>query len=230
MATRQRRVRGAIRADHAMIKQSWHTGQTDLDESWLVKRFRNVLLQSVTIGVIVIGSSGIVTTGLSASQVRTTKQIQSIRLTVPSGDGAQFSLESLASCQIGDALLIVKNVGTRPARITGVAMDVPSVAKPTRDQTSYRVQAIRPGATTGEIASSFRFAAIPQSTPSYAIGAVLKPFTVSGRWYAIIARMSVRTVHRHGWLIRGMLVSIAQGKTTSHLFFPQVVRLPKDSC
>jgi hypothetical protein len=53
---------------------------------------------------------------------------------------------------------------------------------------------------------------------------------VSRRWYAIIARMSVRTLHRHGWLIRGMLVSIVQGKTTSHLFFPQVVRLPKDSC
>jgi hypothetical protein len=216
--------------DHVMIKQSWHTGRTDLDESWLVKRFQNVLLRSLTVGAIVTGSSGIVATELSASQDRTTNQIDSIQLTVPSDSGAQFSLASLASCQIGDALLIVKNVGTRSARITGVAMDVPSTATPTRDQTRYRVQAIRPGATTGEIASSFRLTAIPPSTPSYAVGAVLKPFTVSGRWYAIIARMSVRTVHHHGWLIRGMMVSIVQGKMTSHLFFPQVVRLPKDSC
>jgi hypothetical protein len=222
--------RGVVRRDHVMIEESWHTCRTDLDESWLVTRFRNVLLRSLTVGAIVIGLSGIAVPALSASQDHSTKPIESIQLTVPSGRGAQFSLESLASCQIGDALLIVKNVGTRSARITGVGMDVPSTAKPTRDQTGYRVQAIRPGSTTGEIAASFRLAAIPQSTPLYADGAVLKPFTVSRRWYAIIARTSVRTVHRHGWVIRGMMVSLVEGKTTSHLFFPQVVRLPKDSC
>jgi hypothetical protein len=195
-----------------------------------VKRFRNVLLRSLTVGAIVIGLSGTVDSELSASQVRAPMMSQMIDLAVPSGGGAQFFLGSIASCQIGDALLIVKNVGTHSARITGVGMDIPSSAKPTQDQTSYRVQSIEPGSTTGEIAASFNLTAIPKTTPSYAVGAVLKPLKVSGLWYAIVARMSLRTVHRHGWVIRGMWVSLVQGKTTSRLFFPQVVRLPKDSC
>jgi hypothetical protein len=185
----------------------------------------------VIIGLTTVGLSVVSSTALSASQSRGANPKGPIQLTVPSGGGAQFLFESFLSCQIGDGLVIVKNLGNRSARITGVSMDVPSTAKPTKDQTTFQVEPISPGATTGEIATNFSLTAIPQlAPPQSAVGAVLKPFAKNGHWYAIIARMRVRTVHRNEWVIRGMRVTLIQGKTTSHLFFPQVVRLPSDNC
>jgi hypothetical protein len=196
-----------------------------------VTRCRTVLSGLMIVGLMTVGLNGAAATALSAPQSPSTKIHEPIQLTVPSGTGAIFTLDSLIGCRVGDGLLIVKNVGTRSARITGVGMDVPSAPDPTKDRTTFRILPLKPGSTTGEIATTFALTAIPQSAyAEKAVGAVLKPLAASGRWYAIIARMSVRTVHRHAWEIRAITVSLVQGTKTLRLSFPQAVRLPSDKC
>jgi hypothetical protein len=196
-----------------------------------VTRCRTVLSRFVIVGLITVCFNGVVASTLSASQNHSTSSHGAIQSTVPSGAGATFIIESLVGCQVGDGLLVVKNVGTQSARVTGAAMDVPSAPNPSKDRTSFRIFPIKPGSTTGEIATTFVLVALPKPTHAEsAVGAVLKPLATSRSWYAFVARMSVRTVHRHGWEIRGIRVSLVQGRKTLHLFFPQAVRLPSDKC
>jgi len=74
--------------------------------------------------------------------------------------GWRYSLESLTSCEVGDGLAVVKNVGDAPLVITHVSAITSGSRKLMMSHWSYELLSVKTGSTTGELAGSFTLSAL----------------------------------------------------------------------
>jgi hypothetical protein len=138
--------------------------------------------------------------------------------------GFQYTLTSLSSCKIGDALTILANTARSPAKITGLKLDV--AHDPTGlDQTIYKVAAIVAGSNPGELANSFSLEILRGVQLRSAVGAELSPVATSGKYYEFAAFVRVRGTHPTRWQISGLTVSFTLGGHSFSTDFGQDVRL-----
>jgi hypothetical protein len=140
--------------------------------------------------------------------------------------GWSYSLKALTSCEVGDGLAVVKDVGPGTLRITRVSLlvtgDVAGV-------TGWRFELVRfrAGSTTGEVAGSFTLAALRHGYPiGPAINGVLAPVGTSGSWYVVVARLRVPGGSASGSEIRGIDISYESGSHTFIARLTQSVHLP----
>jgi hypothetical protein len=176
--------------------------------------------------LLTVGLVGLAVSPLSASQSSTAPKSGGFQLAVDSGVGATFTLDSLSSCQIGDGLAVVSDVGKHSIRVTAVSTVIPSDKTTTRDRTTYQLLSLRPRSTTGEVGALFNLTAMGKTLNlGSVVGGVLKPVTTSHRWYAIVARIRILQNHPVEWVIRGIRVTLQVDSRTYHVLIPQTIRL-----
>ena len=182
----------------------------------------------VAVGALLaVGLVGLAVSPLSASQSSSAPKIGGFQLAVDSGAGATFTLDSLSSCQIGDGLAVVRDVGNHSIRVTAVSTVIPSDKTTTRDRTTYQLLSVGPRSTTGEVGALFNLTAMGKTVNlGSAVGGVLKPVATSHRWYAIMARIRILQNHPVEWVIRGIRVTLQVDTRTYHVLIPQTIRLP----
>ena len=144
--------------------------------------------------------------------------------------GATYTLYSLATCDVFDALTLMKNVGTKPVRLTDVHAMIPTESVPVKDKITYQLITYKAGSTTGEVGAVENMSTRGGTIVGNAVGDVLQPISKSSLWYIVVFRMKVVQPHSAEWVVRGVRVSYTVGTKMYHVVFPQTVRLPKTGC
>jgi len=141
--------------------------------------------------------------------------------------GWRYSLESLAGCEVNDAIALVKNVSSHPITITHVSMLTGGGGFAlAADRWSYELVRFRVGSTTGEISGSNDLAALRNGRPlGRAVGGVIGPVR-SGSWYDVVARIRVPAGRTSAWEIHGVAISYRVGSRQFSTSFRQSVHLP----
>jgi hypothetical protein len=138
-----------------------------------------------------------------------------------------YTLDALRSCEVGDGLAILANVGSVSVRITKVAVDISGDDTPIADQRSFQILELPEGSTTGELSDSYTLKELNgRRVLGSVVGSVLAPTPQSRRWYGIIARLRVLVNHPGPWKINGVSVGYSSGSQQYLTFFPQSVNLP----
>jgi hypothetical protein len=141
-----------------------------------------------------------------------------------------YTLDSLRSCQVGDALTVIKDQARQPVRITAVKIGITGGA-PGTERSSVNVIAVTAGSTTGALAPSFHLPHFHGRRVGSANGAVLFPVATSDSWYGIEIRLHVLGSHPTPWAITGLTVSYELSGRAHTAVFPQSVRLaPTTAC
>jgi hypothetical protein len=140
-----------------------------------------------------------------------------------------FVLHQLSSCRVGDSLTIVRNQAAQPVRVTGVAIDL-AAGSPGHARATFALAAVRPGASTAEIADTFGLLPLRSYPLRAAAGSWLAPTATSGLSYDIIARILVWGADPQPWQLTGLTVSYRLGRRSFRTVFPQHVRLPPVKC
>lgn len=160
-----------------------------------------------------------------------TMQTATLQVAAPQLSGWDYRLSSLASCEVGDGIAVLKNGAQAPMRITDVRM-ITSGGGPVLDAAhwTYALMRFRRGSTTGELAGSFALTALGNARASgAAIGGVLDPVVQGGSWYDVVARLRLPTGRTPAWDIRGIEVSYKLGTQVHTSTFGQSIELPGTS-
>jgi hypothetical protein len=148
----------------------------------------------------------------------------------PAGPAPAYRFDRLATCRLGDALSVVENVGPVPVRLDALSLLYGGAARPGAQRASFELVSFRRGTFTGQLADTFRLSALDLGTLlGAAPGATLLPLSTSGRWYVLVADVSIVGSHPKPWSIRGLGVSYHVGETSYSRLFAQSIRLPATS-
>jgi hypothetical protein len=139
----------------------------------------------------------------------------------------RYSLPKLDGCEVGDAINVFVNRASKGIIIRNVAVQVPHSVK---TSTQYKLLSLKAGSTTGEVAPSFNFLGLRDSTPlGSAIGATIEPLSSSSRWYVIAADVRVHSDVPKHWVIRGMTVTTSFNGESYKITYPSSIVLPPTS-
>lgn len=145
------------------------------------------------------------------------------------GSNYVYTLSAVRSCEIGDGITVIENISSQPVRLSDISVHVEG-ASPHSYVTTYQVLSLKAGSTTGELAPSFSLAALGNGEDiSPAIGATLAPVSVSGLWYAIVARLRITAAVPAPWTIEGIGVRYQLAAKSYAASFKQTVNLPATS-
>lgn len=138
-----------------------------------------------------------------------------------------YRLPSLASCEVGDALAVVKVVGALPAHLVSLSLLFRGDERASGQRTTFEVYSFRRGTYVGQLADTFSLESLKLGKVVGAgPGATLWPLASKGLWYAVVARVKVVGEHRGPWSIEGLGVSYRAGATSYDQLFGESVRLP----
>lgn len=141
-----------------------------------------------------------------------------------------YTLKDLRSCQISDAITVLKNDSQYPVMIRTVRARVMEGDPGTETQTA-QVALFKAGTTTGELAASFHLAILSGHKTQPAGGVSMLPFRSSHLWYDIIVQLRITGNHLRPWAIQGVSLTYKVGHTILSQFFSQSIRLvPVNSC
>jgi len=142
------------------------------------------------------------------------------------GSDYAYTLSTVSSCEIGDGITVIENISSQPVRLGDISLQVKG-AGPHSYVTTYQVLSFKAGSTTGEVAPSFSLAALQDGKDiGPATGATLAPVSVSGLWYAIVARLHVTGAVPAPWAIEGIDVHYQLAAKSYAVGFKQTVNLP----
>jgi hypothetical protein len=145
------------------------------------------------------------------------------------GVGASFSysLPSLKSCEIGDALTLVKVAGASVLRVINVQVLYGGNAKASEASVTYEVFSFRRGTTEGQLADNFKLGALGNGlSHGPALGSELQPLGTSQLWYDLMAQVKVTANHDEPWFIKGLRVTYRSGASVYTTIFRQSITLP----
>lgn len=146
------------------------------------------------------------------------------------GPSRAYRFDELATCRLGDALSVVEDAGTAPLRLDALSLLYGGDAPPGAQRAAFELVSFRRGTFTGQLADTFDLSSLDLGTRlGAAPGATLLPLSTSGRWYVLVADVSIVGSHPKGWSIRGLGVSYHVGATGYSRLLPQSVRLPATS-
>lgn len=143
-----------------------------------------------------------------------------------------YTLHSLTSCEVGDGLSVVENVGDLPLRLRSLSVLYEGGAGSYAAHTTYQLVSFRRATTEGQLGATFDLAVLANGrVVGPATGGVLDPVKPSGLWYVIVARIKVAAFHRSKWGIAGLRVGYRVGTTAHSVVLRQSVELPPvDDC
>ena len=151
-------------------------------------------------------------------------------LVLRSGDtGWSYTLDSMTSCHLTDALTVLEVAGTRPVQVEQVGVQYSN------------------GAPIGVVASSLAFVALPRTRADGYLGATtwaptlrggrvirgvpatLEPSMRSGQDYVLVLEMHVRAPISQRWGVRDLIVHYRVGEATFTSRFAQRTSFPAAS-
>jgi hypothetical protein len=137
-----------------------------------------------------------------------------------------YTLKMIKSCEVGDGLAVVKNVGTTPLRITSIAVLYGDGARASQASTTYELISLRRGTSEGQLAANFDLTGLDGGVAmGNAIGGVVQPISTSGRSYDIVAKVLVVVDHTTPWKITGLRVAYDVGSAHFTTVLTQSVTL-----
>ncbi len=141
-----------------------------------------------------------------------------------------YRFDRLHSCQVGDALSVVENSGPVPLRLDALSLLYGGDSPASAQRVSFELVSFRRGTFAGQLADTFHLTSLDLGAPlGPATGASIAPLSTSGRWYALVADVSVVGNHPRPWSIRGLGVSYTVGAQGYTRLLTQSIRLPATS-
>lgn len=137
-----------------------------------------------------------------------------------------YKLKLIKSCEVGDGLAVVKNVGATPLRITAITVLYGDGARADQANTTYELISLRRGTNEGQLGSSFDLTELKSGLAlGSAIGGLVQPISKSGRSYDIVAKVLVTAIHTTPWKITGLEVSYRVGSSSYTTVLAQSITL-----
>ncbi len=165
----------------------------------------------------------VLTVAVSGSSAAT---VASILRYASSSANYAYKLKLIKSCEVGDGLAVVKNVGAAPLRITSIAVLYGDGARADEANTTYELISVRRGTNEGQLGSSFDLTELKSGVAlGNAIGGLVQPISKSGRSYDIVAKVLVIAIHTTPWTITGLEVSYRVGSSSYTTVLAQSITL-----
>jgi hypothetical protein len=123
-----------------------------------------------------------------------------------------YRLKLDKSCEIGDGLAVVNNVGDAPLRLTSISVLYGDGASAHQANTTYDLISLRRGTSEGQLGATFHVVRVDGGVSmGNALNRVLQPLSTSGRSYDIVANVLVTVDHPKPWSIVGLRVTYRVG-------------------
>jgi hypothetical protein len=137
-----------------------------------------------------------------------------------------YTLKLVKTCEVGDGLAVVKNVGTRPLRLTSISVLYGDGASSRQATTTFELLSIRRGTSEGQLEATFKLPSVDGGdNMGNAVGSVVEPISSSGRSYDIVAKVLVLVDHTKPWTIAGLRVTYTVGSTSYTTVLGQSITL-----
>lgn len=145
-----------------------------------------------------------------------------------------YKLKLVKTCEVGDGLAVVKNVGTVPLRLTSLTVLYGGGARADQARTTFSLISLRRGTSEGQLGASFDLGLTGVDGGSdlgRATGQTLQPIRSSGRSYDLVADILVLNNHPKPWKIDGLRVTYAMaGHTYSTVLAQSITLTPTLVC
>jgi hypothetical protein len=139
---------------------------------------------------------------------------------------ATYTLKLVKSCEVGDGLAIVKNVGAVPLRLTSIAVLYGDGASARQASTTFQLVSLRRGTSEGQLEATFDLAIVDGGdNMGNAVGGVVEPISKSGRSYEIVAKVLVIGDHAQPWTITGLRITYKVGSRSYATVLAQSITL-----
>jgi hypothetical protein len=169
--------------------------------------------------------------GLSlAGSVASAATAVSVLRYASSGANYTYKLKLIKSCEVGDGLAVVKNVGATPLRLTSIAVLFGGGARANEANTTYELISLRRGTNEGQLGSTFDLTGLKSGIAlGNAVGGIVQPISKSGRSYDIVAKVLVTADHTTPWKITGLRVTYDVGSSSYATVLAQSITLSSTS-
>lgn len=116
------------------------------------------------------------------------------------GANDAYRLKLVKTCEVGDGLAVVNNVGDAPLRVTSIAVLYGDGASAHQANTNFELISLRRGTSKGELGATFDLSSVDGGVSmGNAVGGVVEPISSSGRSYDIVAKVLVTADHTKPW-------------------------------
>jgi hypothetical protein len=140
-----------------------------------------------------------------------------------------YELSLVKTCEVGDGLAVVKNVGTTSLRLTSIAV-LYGGARADQARTTFALISFRRGTNEGQLGATFDLSGLDGGVDlGNAVGGVIEPITTSGRSYDIVAKILVLANHTSSWKIDGLRVTYDVGARAYATVLAQSITLSSTS-
>ncbi len=140
-----------------------------------------------------------------------------------------YTLKLVKTCEVGDGLAVVKNVGAAPLRLTSLSV-LYTNARADQAHTTFTLVAFRRGTNEGQLGATFDLTGLDSGVDlGDAVGGEIEPITTSGRSYDIVAKVLILTNHASSWKIDGVRVTYDVGSRAYETVLAQSISLSSTS-
>jgi hypothetical protein len=143
-----------------------------------------------------------------------------------------YTLKLVKTCEVGDGLAIVKNVGLTPLRLTSIAVLYGDGANANQAKVSFELVSLRRGTSEGQLGATFDLTSTKGAVDiGNAIGGVVQPISTSGRSYDLVVKVLAIVDHAKRWKIVGLRVAYDVGAHSYTTVLAQSITLsPTPGC
>jgi hypothetical protein len=143
-----------------------------------------------------------------------------------SGAKDAYRLKLAKTCEVGDGLAVVNNVGSAPLRLTSITVLYADGANARQANTNFELISLRRGTSEGQLAATFDLSSVDGGVSmGNAIGGIVQPLSTSGRSYDIVAKVLVTVDHTKPWTIAGLRVTYEVGARSYATVLEQSITL-----
>jgi hypothetical protein len=137
-----------------------------------------------------------------------------------------YRLKLAKTCEVGDGLAVVNNVGDAPLRLTSITVLYGDGASGRQANTNFELFSLRRGTSKGQLGATFDLSGVDGGVSmGNAVGSVVQPLSTSGRSYDIVAKVLVTVDHTGPWKIVGLRVTYKVGARSYATVLAQSITL-----
>jgi hypothetical protein len=142
------------------------------------------------------------------------------------GASDAYTLKLIKTCEVGDGLAVVNNVGDAPLQLTSIMVLYGDGASAHQANTTFELISLRRGTSEGQLGATFALSRVDGGVNmGSAVGRVVEPFSTSGRSYDIVAKVLVTADHKKPWKIVGLRVTYKVGSRSYATVLAQSITL-----
>jgi hypothetical protein len=137
-----------------------------------------------------------------------------------------YTLKLIKTCEVGDGLAVVNNLGATPLRLTSISVLYGDGASAHQANSTFELVSLRRGTSEGQLGASFNLSKVDGGVNmGSAVGNVVEPYSSSGRSYDIVAKVLVTADHKKPWKITGLRVTYTVGSRSYATVLAQSITL-----